>query len=341
MEEQQLNKKPLYLSASKIKTYASCSWQYYASYVLKIPQAGNSGASRGTVVHNLFELISKPKHEHYINKIWLSGSAEKVPAIKKFLERQFKKEKLNKLEEVKPIKVKYGIKTNWESVCEMIQTTLKFEFLSAAGQKIIHSEYEFDHVNEKPKYAVRGFIDRLSEEDDGGTLKILDYKSSSKKFKGEDEEANIQAMIYSLVARKIWKNYKSYKASFFFMRFPEDPYQHNEFSEKELDGLEHYLEYITEILENINEESARDNLAVNDKEKSWLCGRGKWICPYKNPMTFYKVVDNTKTGKESEVSSHLKIEDAKEACVKNKNWQVQAVSYEGCPAFKSKQFLDF
>ena len=187
--EEQLKDKPLYLSASKIKTYSSCSWQYFASYNLKIPQSGNSGASRGTVVHNLFELISKPKHEHYIKKIWLAGNPEKIPAIKKFLEKQFRSEKLNKEEQVKPIKVKYGVKNNWQSVCEMIMTTLKFEFIDTSNQKIIHSEYEFDIVNEKPKYAVRGFIDRLSEEDDGKTLKILDYKSSSKKFKGEDEES--------------------------------------------------------------------------------------------------------------------------------------------------------
>ena len=335
--EEQLKNKPLYLSASKIKTYSSCSWQYYASYNLKIPQSGNSGASRGTVVHNLFELIAKSKHNHFIQKIWLAGNPEKIPAVKRFLERQFKNQKLDKLEQVKPIKVKYGNKNNWESVCEMVMTTLKFEFLSEKNQKIIHSEYEFDIVNESPKYAVRGFIDRLSEEDNGSTLKILDYKSSSKKFKGEEEESNIQAMIYSLVARKIWKNYDKYKASFFFMRFPEDPYQNNEFTDRELDGLEHYLEYITEILQNINEDSAKDNMASKDKEKSWLCGRGKWVCPYRDKLTFFKVVDNSKTGKDSEISSYLKKDDAENKAKQNQDWSVQVTDYAGCPAFKKSQ----
>jgi ATP-dependent helicase/DNAse subunit B len=333
--EEQLKEKPLYLSASKIKTFTSCSWQYFASYNLKIPQSGNSGASRGTVVHNLFELIAKPKHNHYIKKIWLAGSPEKIPAIKKFLEKQFSYEKLNKSEEVKPIKVKYGVKNNWESVCEMIMVTLKFEFIDTSNHKVIHSEYEFDIVNDSPKYAVRGFIDRLSEEDNGKTLKILDYKSSSKKFKGEDEDSNIQAMIYSLVARKIWKNYDKYKASFFFMRFPEDPYQHNEFSENELDGLEHYLEYITDILKNLNETTAKSNMASKDREKSWLCGRGKWVCPYRDELKFFKVKDPTKEGKDSEVSSHLKKEDAEEKIKKNKNWIIEETQYAGCPSFKT------
>ena len=104
MEKNNL-KKVNYLSASKIKTATTCSWQYYASYELGVPQKGNSGASRGTVAHNLFELISKPRHQHYIQQIWQAGSPEKIPQIKKFLKKQFSKEKLIETEEVKPIKV--------------------------------------------------------------------------------------------------------------------------------------------------------------------------------------------------------------------------------------------
>jgi ATP-dependent helicase/DNAse subunit B len=322
-----------YLSASKIKTYSSCSWQYYASYVLKIPQKGNSGASRGTIVHNLLELLAKPRHQHFIEKIWMAGTPEKLPPIKKFIEKQFVYENLSKEEEVKPIKVKYGKKNNWETVCEMIMTTLKLEFLSGSG-KIIDSEYEFNLINENPRYAVRGFIDRVSEEDDGKTLKILDYKSSAKKFKGEEEESNIQAMIYSLVSRKIWKNYKNYKASFLFMRFPDDPYQHSEFEESELDGLEHYLEYITDILEKINEDSAKINLAASDKEKSWLCGRGKWICPYRDQLKFYKVIDNSEK-KPSHVGSFFTKEEAEKKQLENANFSVEESLYAGCPAFKT------
>jgi hypothetical protein len=121
------------------------------------------------------------------------------------------------------------------------------------------------------------------------------------------------------------------------MRFPEEPYQHNEFTDKELDGLEHYLEYITEILENLDEDSAKENMASKDKEKSWLCGRGKWVCPYRDKLTFFKVVDTTKEGKDATISSHLKIEDAKNKIAKNENWIIETVNYEGCPSFKNKE----
>lgn len=330
--EKQL-KKINYLSASKIKTLNSCTWQYYASYELGVPQKSNSGANRGTIVHNLFELISKNKHQHYIKKIWSTGSPEKVPQIKRFLIREFSKQKTSLAEEVKPVKVKYGKKNNWETVCDMIVTTIKLEFLNPDAE-IIDSEYEFNIVNDSPKYAVRGFIDRV-EIENKDAIKILDYKSSSKKFSGEEAETNIQAMIYSLVARKIWKNYKRYKASFFFMRFPDDPYQHSEFSEEELNGLEHYLEYISETLESFDSKKARSSMAAFDKSKSWLCGRGSWVCPYRDPVTFYKIFEKNHIEKKH-ISSHLRLEEAQQKIEKqNKEnlWDIEIAEYKGCPAF--------
>jgi hypothetical protein len=121
------------------------------------------------------------------------------------------------------------------------------------------------------------------------------------------------------------------------MRFPEDPYQHNEFKENELDGLEHYLEYITSILKTLNEETAKDNMASKDKEKSWLCGRGKWVCPYRDKLKFFKVKDPSKEGRESEISSHLTREEAEEKIKKNKDWTIEVSEYEGCPSFHGKK----
>jgi ATP-dependent helicase/DNAse subunit B len=336
--EEQIEKKPLYLSASKIKTATTCSWQYYASYVLGIPQSGNSGASRGTIVHNLFELISKPKHQHFIKKIWTAGSPEKIPQIKRFLERQFKNEKIIQSEDVKPIKVKWGKLNNWETVCQMIMTTMKLEFIDKSLEHIIDSEYEFNIVNESPRYAIRGFIDRV-EKNEAGELRILDYKSSAKKFKGEEQDSNIQAMIYSLVARKTWKNFKKYKASFLFMRFIDDPYQDSEFSEPELQGLESYLEYLTNYLEDFNMEKAKSNLANSDLTKSWLCGRGKWVCPYRDRVTFYRIYkkDQPETGKG--VASYLKIDEAQKHLEdlnkKEDLFEIKIMNYAGCPAFHS------
>ena len=45
------------LSASRIKKAESCSWSYWATYKLKVPDRGNDGASRGWICHLIFELL--------------------------------------------------------------------------------------------------------------------------------------------------------------------------------------------------------------------------------------------------------------------------------------------
>ena len=61
------------LSASKIKTAQQCSWTYWCKYELKLPDTSNDGASRGTVCHNIFELLGD-KHKSEFNKIIKDGT---------------------------------------------------------------------------------------------------------------------------------------------------------------------------------------------------------------------------------------------------------------------------
>ena len=51
------------LSASRIKTLQSCSWMYYAKYIIGIPDKGNDGSSRGTVCHLIFEVLGDPRRK--------------------------------------------------------------------------------------------------------------------------------------------------------------------------------------------------------------------------------------------------------------------------------------
>ncbi len=57
------------------------------------------------------------------------------------------------------------------------------------------------------------------------------------------------------------------------------------------------------------------------------------MCPYRDKLNFFKVKDSTKEDKDSEISSHLKKEDAEEKIKKNKNWFIEKAHYNGCPAF--------
>ena len=61
------------LSASRIKTAQQCSWTYWCNYKLKLPQSGNDGSSRGTICHNVFELLGD-HHKSEFNKIIKEGT---------------------------------------------------------------------------------------------------------------------------------------------------------------------------------------------------------------------------------------------------------------------------
>jgi ATP-dependent helicase/DNAse subunit B len=325
-----------YLSASKIKTLSDCSWSYYCSYVLKLPDSSNSGAKRGTAVHDLLECLCHERHKHYIDVLKQHDSPDEIKSIKRFFIRKFKQLELDPNEEVKKVKGEPGGLTNWTLVMRMMMNALKHEFFEhkEEAKEILHSEYAFNHVEKNPTYAVRGFIDRVASYEENGekVLEILDYKSSKAKFSGDEKENNLQAMIYTLMARKKWTDFDRYVANFLFLRF-EDPYQKNEFSKEQLDGLEHYLEYVYGIVNNFTEEDALSNLAANKKEKSWLCGRGSWICPHRHPKMFFSVVG--KEGKQ--LASFSSYEEAEVGIKKIKGGeQIELKNYGGCPAWNKK-----
>ena len=54
------------LSASRIKTLQTCSWQYWCKYHLKLPDKSNHGSLRGTICHAIFENLGN-KNILYIN----------------------------------------------------------------------------------------------------------------------------------------------------------------------------------------------------------------------------------------------------------------------------------
>jgi ATP-dependent helicase/DNAse subunit B len=332
-EKKEEKKMPI-LSASKIKTFQSCSWLYWCNYHLKLPSSTNDGALRGSVTHDFLELLAKPRHSYLIEEIIKKGAPEKIPHVKKFLERKFKQYDLNPKANVKPISKKGEFKTNWEVVNEMITLAADLEFYQLLDRKIISSEYEFDLTSESPRFRIRGFIDKVSEED--GALHIIDYKSSSKKFTGDERKTNIQALLYTVAAKTIWPDYEKYFADFLFLRFPNDPYQENEFDKQTLSGFEYFLEYISGLMADFNEDAAKLDYASDEVSRRWLCGAGPtWQCPYKKPMKYWAVLDG-----EQVVQSFNEIDKELAEAKRNEKpdqYVIEFREYEGCPRFREVQ----
>ena len=257
-----MSKKDLYLSASRIGTYEGCSQQYFAKYILKIPDKGNPGSSRGTASHLIFELLLNPRHKKHYDTIIKNGSVKSSKAVDRLITKLISKDVY--LEEFDH----KGI-NNRQLIDEMILVGLKADFF-CAGWKLEQAETEIKI--ETPRYRVIGYIDKFATS--GNKALISDYKSSQ-----DYGDNSIQAITYALWAKRV-RNMDSV-AQFVYLRFPEDSIREYSFSEDELAGFEEYLAGLYQKLSNFTAEDADSNLAANKgyPKKGEPFG-GKTMCGY-------------------------------------------------------------
>jgi len=309
MEKQSLKT----LSASRIKTLETCSWVYWNNYHAKVPQSQNDGALRGTICHTIFELLLNKRHLKNYKRIIKKNAIDGDKGVDKLVKKLSVKVKLDE--------------SNYKLLNDMILVGLKNDFFGEGGE-IVKPEYDFDITNEEPKYHIKGFIDKpikIKKE-----MHIIDYKSSKYKFRGDDLEANIQAMMYSLASKKLWPKLKPI-VKFLFLRFPKQPIQELIFTDEQIKGFEHYLEHINDYVNKFDEESARANFAVDSQKNKWMCQVGGWKCPYKDPYKYYVKVNDK--GEVVETSLENNFKDIK-------GFKVETRDYEGCPKFQSSSKKD-
>ena len=308
-----MDKKEVYLSASRIKTLETCSWSYYCKYHLNIPEKSNSGAKRGTICHLVFELLLNPRHKGLYEEIIASGDPLSCLPVGRLVIKHATREGINNLEDIALIN-------------KMILVGLKSDFFPKGGD-IQNPEFEFKI--ERDGYKARGFIDLPILYKEEKKSKIRDYKSSKAKFKGEELTANVQAMLYSIASKIYWPEYEP-EVEFIFLRFPKGPVQPVKFTEDELSGFEVYLKHVYQKVSNFSEQDAKQNFAADDVKSRWLCQAGAtWVCPFKNEMWFYSIYDKD----DKFVKSFFTAEEAK-AAKKDDSQVIKKFKYEGCPRWK-------
>jgi hypothetical protein len=300
------------ISASRIKTYENCSWMYYCNYILRIPQKNNDGALRGSICHDVFELLILDKHRHHYESIVQSGSIMGCAPINRLVMNYLRRSKIMDYKQ-------------YELVNEMILVGLKHDFHLTGGE-IVGPEYKFDLTNESPNYKITGFIDKAAIYKEEKSIKIVDYKSSKKKFSGKDLEVNVQAMLYSLAAKKIWPDLKPV-VQFLFLRFPKQPIQQLEFSEYQLEGFAESLERLNLAITNFGDSDCFKNFAADKYETKWMCQAGSWKCPYFSPFTYYTLEDGD--------GKILKSTLEKESLEVKEGQRVLKKHYAGCPRHKT------
>jgi hypothetical protein len=338
------------LSASRIKTLENCSWLYWCNYHLKLPDTTNTGALRGTLCHAVFEWLLLTKHRKHFDDIVNANDIKGSPAIERVVVAYLKKYDLPDPEDYKLVN-------------KMILVGLTTDFF-LSGKKLFDPEYAFNIRNKKPVYNARGFIDKWALDEKNKTVHICDYKSSKSKFSGDELASNVQAMLYSLAAKKVHPEYAPI-VTFIFLRFKKAPEQVLQFDEKTLEGFEHYLEMCQAKIDDFSHDDATDNYAADQPQKGGgfngilLCGfckekgelkkdgNPKWSCAYKFPYDYYALIDNRGVCKKTAVTNIAEeYKDNQPTILKElkkgkKGWKIEKRHYGGCPKWNKTSLTSF
>ncbi len=290
------------LSASKISTFKLCSWLYDQKYNKKLPDRGNFGSDRGTVSHVLLEvLLSRPE---YVAKILAAKDIYAVPSVERLMRKTAKRN---------------GIYDDYHLnlMKSFVYVGLKFDFF-LEGYILLPPEESFEIKSDNPRFSVRGFVDKSGISPDGKSMIIVDYKSSKRKYTEKettwggkvqkaDMDNNIQSMVYAYAAFKKYPELERVKCRFVFLKFVQKPFVEIEYDRSIVEGLELYLEYVSNKMINFTEEDAKSNLLPSEMIYksgqapifgSYLCGldeegtmdgnnHPKFICAFKNPFQIY------------------------------------------------------
>ena len=327
-EEKKIEHTPL--SASRIKQFQTCSWSYARNYIDRIPQLGNSGSAKGSIAHEVFELLLDSKYKVEYDKIVAQNTIKASDVIYKLVFESVDKNPIliNKEKELKHIE-------------EMILVGLNHDFFVEGG-KLISAEYKFDIENEDKSVRLRGFLDKASIKDD--KMIVYDYKSSKKKFSGEDLSSSIQGLAYSFVAKRLWPHLRPV-IRFVFLQFPKDPIQELEFNEATLKGFEEFLRYIQVKIDNFTEKDAKENFAADKKpsgegfDGSLNCGFSKYpgqmkkdgsgpifSCQYKWELDYFVSLKDGIITNSSFKEEELVLKDGE---------TIEKRRYFGCPRFNN------
>jgi len=330
------------LSASRIKTLQSCSWMYYAKYVIGIPDKGNDGSSRGTVCHLIFEVLGDPRRKKIYDKIIKKQNVFSVKSIEKLIFKHAKRLGVDDDDNIELIK-------------KMTLNGLMYDFfgLSAGKPALAVSEQDFDIVvnDGKFKYKIKGFIDKLFLYKKQKFALIRDFKTSRETFKGKEVKDNLQDYMYSLAVKHLFPEYSDRASEFLFLKFELDDSKNSgiirmaPITDDDLEGFEYQLTAIQEYLDNFSEEDAYSNFASKQpfpKDKTFSgplqCGFAKypgqlkidgtpmWACSCKWAFDYFSAVDEN--GKQ--LKSYFNESDIPEGQKYEKR------SYKGCPAHQKK-----
>ena len=318
------------LSPTSLQLLQQCSWKWYCKNILRIPEKINSGALRGSIVHLLLSRLSDKRHKGLVKKILKAKDCYSIPAVKRFLYKQIKKEKLEEIDEKG--------NNSYNIINDMVLVALNTDFYPKGGT-VVGDEVKFEY--ETDNYKIRGIIDKLIEYKNGYIIR--DFKGNDKRYLKEELQGNLQSLLYNLY---VWRKYKKQSSiQFVFLRHPDNPIETVTPTIQELEGIEKYLVYISGEIKDFNEVKARSNLAAKQPYGKGftgplVCGKCSYTgqpkkdgtiaycCPFKFNIDYFGLFNkDNKLLKTAFTERELYPKDGE---------YIAPLFYGGCPFFKEK-----
>jgi len=182
------------LSPSKVKTVQSCSLKFWYNYKAHqygdeqnrcgLPTYSNSGALRGDCTHRVLECLSNTKRRERVEKM----IQFKDPWID---------EPTKRLAQLIANKNRVGDEENFEMIRQFILAAIQEDFYCDGADSV---EIEKNFVIEGDGFILNGFIDKSAIW--GDKVKIIDYKTSKKKFTKDELSFNLQNYFYTFAEQK-------------------------------------------------------------------------------------------------------------------------------------------
>lgn len=303
--------KKLYLSASRVKNFLDCSWQFYHNYILKVPETTHPKTKLGTLTHLILEVLQNPRHKPHLDKIVKTRDVYSSAPVSRLIDN-FLKKNPDITEEI------------YKELNKLVFTALDHDYFSKGAKEVLPPEFPFEI--DFDGFSIKGFIDKLAIYDNHAI--ITDYKTQGKKFTKKELEDNIQALFYQLAVDKIFK--LPSRVDFILLRYP--PTSINKTNHLQtvaavkngiLNGFKIWLKEINKEITGLNKDNCHNNLkACKD---IGFCNR---VCKLRDPFDYYVLLDKDGmiiTSSRDEIS---KIE---------KGQKVEKRAYNGCYFFYNEK----
>lgn len=260
------------ISASRIKLVNDCSYRFYASEYLKVPEKTWPRTHVGTVAHAVFEALYPEKHRKVYDLIKKEGTIYASKSI----------ERLVKIWQGKTVVSDELISDIDPMVMMVLNHT---DFLDEGATRRFEPEHEFTMTLANGGL-VRGYIDRLAFFGDRAI--VWDYKSQKNRFDKEEVEDSFQSLMYQWY---VWKTYGLLaEVRYVLLRHPptkRDPSKHIQITmpatPTQLRGFEVYITHMWEVVNRFGPKDATANFKEDDP------GFCRNVCTYYRPTSYLSV----------------------------------------------------